>query len=59
VLTFSFFVVLVLAAMVAFSTYGVNHLLQNLVAIKFILNFIPGKMLLANKKEFNLKDLDI
>ena len=56
---FTLFVIVVLIAMLLFATYGVNYLLNNLVAIKFILNFIPGQWLLENKEAFELKDLDI
>ena len=42
IITFSIFVAIVIIAMVLLSYNGVDYLFKNLIAIKFILNFIPG-----------------
>jgi len=59
VIVFTVFVVVMFIAMVILSYYGVGYLLKNLVAIKFILNFIPGQWLIENNAAADLKYIDI
>jgi len=42
VIVFSIFISIMVVAMIVLSYYGVEYLFKNLIAIKFILNFIPG-----------------
>lgn len=42
IIVFSVFITLMILGMVLLSYYGVEYLFKNLIAIKFILNFIPG-----------------
>lgn len=55
VIVFTVFLVLVVVAMVVLSYYGVEYLFKNLIAIKFILNFIPGQWLIENNAADDLK----
>ena len=41
--------------MVVLSYNGVEYLFKNLIAIKFILNFIPGQWLIENNAAEDLK----
>ena len=42
-------------AMIVLSFYGVEYLFKNLIAIKFILNFIPWQWLIENNAADDLK----
>lgn len=52
---FSVFLTIVIIAMIVLSYYGVEYLFKNLIAIKFILNFIPGQWLIENNAAEDLK----
>lgn len=54
-MVFSVFFALVATAMIVLSYYGVEYLFKNLIAIKFILNFIPGQWLIENNAADDLK----
>ena len=41
--------------MIILSYFGVEYLFKNLIAIKFILNFIPGQWLIENNAAEDLK----
>ena len=55
---FSVFVAIIVVMMILLSFHGVEYLFKNLVAIKFILNFIPGQWLLDNNAADDLKYID-
>lgn len=58
IILFSVFTTIVIIAMIVLSYNGVDYLFKNLIAIKFILNFIPGQWLLDNNAGDDLKYID-
>eukprot|EP00347_Sterkiella_histriomuscorum_P005198 403357516 len=58
IILFSVFVSVIVISMILLSYNGVDYLFKNLIAIKFILNFIPGQWLLDNNAADDLKYID-
>jgi hypothetical protein len=55
ILVFAIFISIMVVLMILLSHYGVEYLFKNLIAIKFILNFIPGQWLIENNAAEDLK----